>query len=68
MLPGAFHALLEDVAVSAFDNATAHGQACLTECGILHSLLIVGAVALERVFGTSSGQDCGPEAVCMGRT
>jgi len=48
MLPGAFHALLENMAVSAFDNATPHGQACLAEGSVLHPLLIVTAIALER--------------------
>ncbi len=50
-LPGAFHALLENVAVSAFHHATAHGQACLSEGGVLHPLLIVLAIALERHNG-----------------
>ena len=41
MLPGAFHALLQNMAVSAFDHATPHRQPCLAEGGVLHPLRIV---------------------------
>ncbi len=34
MLPGAFHALLKDVPVRAFNNATAYRQARLSEGGV----------------------------------
>lgn len=61
MLPGAFHALLQNMAVSAFDNATPHRQACLAKGGVLSvahcygnstcasgGVLLLGCVAKEE--------------------